>query len=436
MRIICAAIAGILGTSAHTEINSSNIPYVVTDGKLTSEHPSRTNVLWTQYETYVYRENPSNSPISIPLVFYNRIPKTGSTSFTAELLSVARRSRGSRIIEYHPFWLDIGGQKMYALPTSNAGDRRVRDGYGAICKRLAALAERPYPGIWSFHVPWFNLQETCSEEWEPTEPGDGGTATLARLHPAALKDRELNAQKKGLRVWSDEIKWINQVRHPVDRWLSSQAFVQGCLCTPKHTPKKKRVTPKWCRDRAKKLSTFHGRYCKLSIEQLLQHALGIAVRVPTGGAPNATVAWIPAVAQDCYLAGWLLGDGNGNPASVAGVGRTDLEKLCADGARGLDKGATAELKAVLTQRFAWIGVLEESDASTRVLRHSLPNYFNSITSGAREVHTNDLSQRKHAKYVSQASKDMLAAALPIDMAIYGIVRDNLLAIDAEIQESQ
>jgi len=146
---------------------------------------------------YLVSSNMETLPHTVlprPLIFYNRIPKTGSTSLTTELERAVAESNGTTKLEWFYFNLVIGKH------TNQFDDHRdVEQGkntHGYVCRYLGKLARRPLPAVWAFHVPYFDPQKMCPQEWE--EP---------RLSRVALEDRELNAEGTGFPVWADEIVW-------------------------------------------------------------------------------------------------------------------------------------------------------------------------------------------------------------------------------------
>ena len=384
-------------------------------------------VLWTDsYEVETkYTKNPSTSPFTRPLVVYNRIAKTGSTSLMEEMLSVAKNSRGQNRFEMYSYRLSIGTKKGLFSLASFSAEHAMDEGVMAVCKHLAELARRPYPGVWAFHVEWFDVQAVCPEEWgEGTKARNAASAEAVLGNSSSssskgreLQHRELNAAKTGLQVWPDEIVWINQLRNPATRWLSSIAYEQDCICKPKKT------RPGWCARRAK----FHGKFlswhCTLSLEQVLEHRLGIREKLPAGGPPEGSFR-NTRPPDDCKMTEYLLGKGC-------------CDTLGLNGTTILDQAVTAKIQTIVTERFAWIGILEEPEASLRTLRHALPKYFddtfNSIYGGIKRVHAGDASNRKDKDKLSNDMLDLLSAALPVDFAVYTIVRNNLLAKDLELK---
>ena len=374
------------------------------------KHSATLSLLWEKGNTRYFVQNPSESLIQEPIVFFNRIPKTGSTSLVQELLQLSKKSRGQFLFEYHPYKIDLGDHKdVYT-------DKGLKDGHTGVCSWLARLARRPYPAVWAFHTPWFDAQHVCPEEWEvPVQETD-----LAQhaSHNRAMKYRNVNTAGNGLQVWSDEIVWINQLRHPADKWISATAYTQSCICRFRRLDAKEQATT-WCADIYGKYTEYLAWYCTLSVQQLTESALGYTATLPPNGPPQHEGYPGTRKPMDCQYADWLAGEGTETCALLSQHNRG-----------GRSYNMTLEsVSSAITKKFKWIGILEEPQASIRVLRNAIPSYFKAVQGGEKIVHAGDASQRKDGS-IPAVLKEKLVAALPVDMAIYNMAKKNLLKENA------
>ena len=308
------------------------------------------------------------------LVMYNRIPKTGSASLLAGIKAAAGAAgRG-------PFrWHGHSYNGRYHL------DQAVenRSSILTFCGHLAELAR---PGAYALHTTYLEC---------PSLP----------------------------------VAYINQVRDPIDRFVSKALFFQNCVCNPpKHGGK-------WCAARRADLNPIKAKFCGMDLNDLaaftLEDAASGSAPVPgnaTDPTPTAAESSIRNVVN-VYTA-YFCGAGTLAPVACTNANSPEALSLA---------------KYTLEHKFRWVGILEEPDISRRVLEHRLPTFFGrEVYKGAERVaHPGDAhfangtlarsSDQNAVVALSGTVHDLVQATLANDYALYQFARE-LIKTRADLLE--
>ena len=363
----------------------------------------------------IFTANPSRSTLPTPMVFFNTIPNTGSATLIDQLIANAKRSRGKNRAEHHA----SKSCQNHCQDQKQTGSGSDHEPLLTVCNHLANLTRRPYPGVWAFQVAHFEAQAVCPDQWET--PSASTNLDVHASKGRGLKYRELNAAGTGLQVWSDEVQWINLLAHPVTRWAAHQAYRHDCICTDVGNR-----AGRWCNKKVKDYGKYVDWYCSMNVVQIAEAAVGILENLPPGAPPhgerNTTLSLKSP--DDCYYTNALLGDG-----ACAALGYSKRRAYPPKPLTNTKKLSQAMLtiKTALAQNYAWIGIIEEPEASVRVLRHRLPGYFTDFKGGGWHAH----EQSDIVPEFSDFLKAKLSAALPIDSFVYHLALTNLQAKDAE-----
>lgn len=288
---------------------------------------------------------------STSLIFYNRIPKTGSTS----LCTVLKRAAGRQgHIAYHGNTLNRNFSLYWNRLLTDDGNRLIQR---RLCRHVAGLRR---PGIFALHVPYLNFTTACN-----------GTPPT----------------------------YINMVRDPVARHLSSNRFTQTCVCG---TERKR-----WCADaryriRAGRPGSYE-RYCKATDAELVEAQLRAQ---PPGPWPQ------PTLNTPNVLTHWFCG-----------MGESAAEDSLCNAAIQSPK-AVRRAKATMRRGFAWIGVLEEPALSHAALIRRFPDLFSyrrarTLLNITRVVHPGDVHNGSNPDVVlAAATAARLRAMLRNDYVVY------------------
>ena len=296
------------------------------------------------------------------VLFYNRVPKSGSKSLWSAIASAANQSQGR--FKWH-------GVRYHARVNLQLADSGF--GFGTVPRRREAAV----PGSPA-------VQAMCAEFLRLAALGDGAYA----LHTPYV-DFAHFCPGSGL-----EVAYINFLRDPVDREISEATFEQACICKNIPYPADALRDNLWCKHmitdqlRREYKSKPANHYCTRSVDALVaKHFAG----------PHDV-----AVSRNAYLryfCGWNPEDCRGN-----------LRDRLAAAVRHLET------------RYAWVGILELPDSSMRVLRAKVP-MLSRIADIQHVTHTGDLhtNNASHGHSYAMLSPEVLArarAALAPDYAIY------------------
>jgi len=140
------------------------------------------------------------------IIFYNRVPKTGSTSFWHAIADAANQSQGRfkwHGVRYH--------DKVSLRLTDSDQDDAVPGSPAVVkmCKEFGGLAAQG-DGVYALHTPFIDFPVFC--------PGSGVRVT-----------------------------YINFLRDPVDRLISGVTYMKSCICKNIQYPARKLRNNLWCK---------------------------------------------------------------------------------------------------------------------------------------------------------------------------------------------
>ena len=308
------------------------------------------------------------------LIFYNRIPKTGSESLAAVLKTAAQQTWGSKHYYGNQFLRDFAF--FYREDVGNNNAKRLR-------KFCVYTSKMKRPGVFVLHMSWLNFSAVCS----------------------------------GYPVAANPPMYISMMRDPISRQISSTSFVQTCVCSTDH---QKSSGQEWCRPERDRIQRAgEGRlhaYCQATVPELLDAALATA--------DNETVSssLLPKLDIANVATQYFCGFGD---REVTGC-RSDI---------GSDF-AVERAAAHIQSEYAWVGIFELPAESHRMLVHRLPQLFG--FKGALQmldttwiVHAGDIHQEdgeeRRKVVLGEGLHRRLQVKLRNDYKLYNMVKERILA---------
>lgn len=296
------------------------------------------------------------------LVVYNRIPKTGSASLLAGINAAAD----------HGLYLWHGHSYNNKYQFDQAAESRSN-----ILKFCQHLSQLSRPGVYALHTTYL--------ECPPSQAA---------------------------------VVYINQVRDPIDRFVSQRLFLQNCICNPPEHG------GKWCADRRAALEPAKDRFCGMQINELAVWAVEDAGSASGSAATSGKAAGSGTASLKKILnvyTAYFCGAGVFAPPECADLNSPE---------------ALATAKSTMEHRFTWVGILEEPSMSHQVLRHHLPSFFGKgvYKDADRVAHHGDVhfangtlarSSGRNSSALSGVVHDRVKAILANDYALYRFAKELL-----------
>ena len=248
------------------------------------------------------------------IVFYNRVPKTGSRSMTAAMEVAAERSDTFWAQQFNAWkryqWFGYTFKGRYVLNAAyrwnKPQEEEVVENY---CKFFAKLGTQA-PGIYALHCPYLDFTKLCTDS--------------------------------GQHFLNSTYVYINQLRDPASRLVSHLLFRQSCVCDT-NMPRCRSQSLQWESENREKTKEM---YCGWKANGLIIDSM----KTDDKGSLNIYTMYF------CGLSG-----------------EAGHRVYC--GYRPSSPEALRIAKINMKRHFAWVGILEEPSLSYETLSATLPGFF-------------------------------------------------------------
>ena len=242
------------------------------------------------------------------LVFYNRVPKTGSTSYWHAIEDAANKSHGNFS------WYGRRYRNKVKLVVASTEDAPGLPATQLMCDKFKELNNQG-DGVYALHTKYIDFEFFC--------PG-----------------YDIRAQ------------YINVLRDPLDRVISGRVYTQSCICKNIRKKPENIRGNLWCKNMiTKQLRSGHRRgdpnhYCSWTPNELVKEMLAKASLASEKYPERPVMQWNEYLSIFC---GFAYTQCRGTRANKLAVARKTLRDLN-----------------------VWIGILEQPEDSMRLLRASVP----------------------------------------------------------------